>query len=231
MIGAWPFHDDLQNIAANVNRGLLGGVIVLPKDDCDPPPRMKLPHEVEELLRDLRKHLPSEPAEQAAGTAAKAGPIDIGMDMPMPMPGNGGHSPLPMRPVEFEGRQIDWEEYLHLPHVYPHPDPHKPLHVPMFLHYMQGASGTPAFDSGPIPFNGTFEATFGTEGTFDYHCNIHTSMQATVTVAMGEPMLAAVNIDDTNPLDMKFVPHNAKVGPGGKVHWNNGNNNVHTVTE
>jgi plastocyanin len=34
-------------------------------------------------------------------------------------------------------------------------------------------------------------------------------------------MLATVNIDDTNPLDMKFVPQNATVGPGGKVHWNN----------
>ena len=57
------------------------------------------------------------------------------------MPGGGGHeggghSPLPVRPVEFEGRQIDWEEYLHLPGVYPRPDPHQPLHVPMFVHYM-----------------------------------------------------------------------------------------------
>ena len=229
MIGAWPFHDHFQSIGTNVNRGLLGGVIVLPKDDCDPPPRMKLPREVEELLRDVLKSLPSEPEDLAAGTPAET--AGMTMDMPMPGGGGGGHSPLPVLPVQFEGKQIDWEEYLHLPGVYPSPDPHKPLHVPMFLHYMQGASGTPAFDSGPIPLNGSFEATFGVEGTFDYHCNIHPSMQAKVTVTMGGPMLTTVNIDDTNPLDMKFVPNNASVGPGGKVHWNNGNNNVHTVTE
>ena len=150
MIGAWPFHDHFQNIGTNVNRGLIGGVIVLPKDDCHPPPRMKLPPEVDELLRDLRKHLPSEPDDQAVGTAATTAPP--AMDMGMPMPGGGGHeggghSPLPVRPVEFEGRQIDWEEYLHLPGVYPRPDPHQPLHVPMFVHYMQGASGTPALSS------------------------------------------------------------------------------------
>jgi FtsP/CotA-like multicopper oxidase with cupredoxin domain len=236
MIGAWPFHDHFQNVGTNVNRGLFGGVIVLPREDCDAPPRMKLPREVEELLRDLRKHLPAEPEDQAAAAAAKPAPMamDMSMGMPMPMPAGGeggGHAPLPMRPVEFEGRQIDWEEYLHLPGVYPCPDPNKPLHVPIFLHAMQGASGVPAFDSGPIALGGSFEATFGTEGTFAYHCNIHPQMQAKVTVAMGEAMLAVVTIDDTNPLDMKFVPAEAKVGPGGKVHWNNGNNNVHTVTE
>ena len=71
MLGAWPFHDHFQNIGANVNRGLLGGLIVLPEHDCDLPPRMKLPPEVEELLRDLRKHLPPEPADQAAGMPAE----------------------------------------------------------------------------------------------------------------------------------------------------------------
>src|SRR6266853_4197010 len=75
MIGAWPFHDHFQSIGTNVNRGLLGGVIILPKEDCEAPPRMKLPPEVEELLRDLRKHLPAEPEDQAAGAGAKAEPV------------------------------------------------------------------------------------------------------------------------------------------------------------
>ena len=227
MLGAWPFHDHFQNIASNVNRGLLGGVIVLPKHDCDPPPCMKLPREIEELLRDLRKHLSVETADVTPAVPTGTG----GMAMDMPMPGGGGHSPLPILPAEFVGQRIDWEEYLHLPDVYPKTDPDKPLHVPIFLHYMQGASGTPAFDSGPIALMGSFESTFGPEGTFDYHCNIHPSMRAKVSVAMGGPILATVNIDDTNPFDMKFVPNNVTVGPGGKVHWNNGNNNVHTVTE
>ena len=230
MIGAWPFHDHFQNIGANVSRGLFGGLIVLPKDDeCDPPPRMKLPPEVEELLRDLRKHLPPEPVDMEASPPHEG--------MPMPMPGGDGHdgeghAPPPARPAALIGRQIDWEEYLHLPGVYPEPDPHKALHVPMFLHYLAGNSGTPAFDSGPIAKNSFFEATFGPEGTFNYHCNIHPSMQGKVTVAMGNPTtVVTVTIDDSDPMNMKFVPDNALVGPGGKVHWNNGNNNVHTVTE
>ncbi len=229
MIGAWPFHDHYQNIGANVNRGLFGGVIVLPKEDCDAPPRMKLPLEVDELLRDLRKHLPPEPEDIEVAATHE------GMAMPMPGEGDhegGGHNPMPVRPVQFEGRQIDWDEYLHIPGVYPEIEPGKPLHVPMFLHYMAGQSGTPAFDSGPIAKNGSFETTFGPEGTFSYHCNIHPSMQAKVTVAMGNPTtVVTVNIDDGDPMNMKFVPDNALVGPGGKVHWNNGNNNVHTVTE
>ena len=235
MIGAWPFHDHFQNIGSNVNRGLFGGVIVLAQDDCDPPPRMKFPREVEDLLQNLLKHLPPEPPDEATGTPAenvgRAADTAPGTAMDMPMPSGGGHSPLPIRPAQLQSRQIDWEEYLHLPNVHPRPDPNKPLHVPIFLHYMQGASGTPAFDSGPIAMNGSFESVFGPEGTFEYHCNIHPSMRAKVTVVMGGPGLATVNIDDTNPFDMKFVPANVTVGPGGKVHWNNGNNNVHTVTE
>ena len=80
MIGAWPFHDHFQNVGSNVNRGLFGGVIVLPREDCDAPPRMKLPREVEELLRDLRKHLPAEPEDQAAAAVAKPEPQGDGYE-------------------------------------------------------------------------------------------------------------------------------------------------------
>src|SRR6266571_346981 len=56
MIGAWPFHDHCHDISANVNRGLFGGIVVLPRErHCPPPPRMELPKEVEEMLRRLKK--------------------------------------------------------------------------------------------------------------------------------------------------------------------------------
>ncbi len=38
------------------------------------------------------------------------------------------------------------------------------------------------FDSGALAQNATFSHTFGTKGTFAYHCTFHGSMVATVTV-------------------------------------------------
>lgn len=38
------------------------------------------------------------------------------------------------------------------------------------------------FDSGTIGTNGTYSYTFATEGTFNYHCKVHLSMIASVTV-------------------------------------------------
>ena len=42
MIGAWPFHDHSRHIGESVNRGLFGGIIVLPKDH-HPPKKAELP--------------------------------------------------------------------------------------------------------------------------------------------------------------------------------------------
>ncbi len=217
MIGAWPFHDHCHNVGANINRGLFGGIIVLPAEGYNPPPRMHLPPEIEALLQDLLRELPPQAGEVRP--------------MPAHESQHAGGARLPVRPAKYDGLEISLEEYLHLPGVYPEPKRTDTLHVPLFYHYVSGSGGTPAFDSGPIPLNGSFEATFGTEGVFNYHCNIHPSMRAVVTVSAGTPTLATVNIDDSNPLDMKFVPNNVTVAPGGKVHWNNANNNVHTVTE
>ena len=38
-------------------------------------------------------------------------------------------------------------------------------------------------DSGSLSAGSTFKHTFDTAGTFTYHCSIHSSMQATVTVS------------------------------------------------
>jgi len=39
-----------------------------------------------------------------------------------------------------------------------------------------------AFDSGPLQTNDTFEFLFEAAGTFAFHCNVHPSMTATITV-------------------------------------------------
>ena len=38
------------------------------------------------------------------------------------------------------------------------------------------------FDSGTVATNGTYQYTFSTAGTYAYHCKIHPSMTASVTV-------------------------------------------------
>jgi FtsP/CotA-like multicopper oxidase with cupredoxin domain len=113
-----------------------------------------------------------------------------------------------------------------------HPRPQHPdlIEVPIFLHFMQSAGGTPAFDSGPLaPGAPAFEVTFGAAGTFGYHCNIHPFMQGSVTVVAGAPALATVTIRTTP--DMKFDPPAVSVAPGGKVQWTNVGPLTHTVTE
>jgi len=40
-----------------------------------------------------------------------------------------------------------------------------------------------SFDSGTIQRNATFNFTFSKAGTFAYHCSIHPTMTATVTVS------------------------------------------------
>ena len=51
MVGAWPFHDHSRHIGESVNRGLFGGIVVLPTD-CHEPHGIELPPLVERLRRD-----------------------------------------------------------------------------------------------------------------------------------------------------------------------------------
>jgi len=80
-------------------------------------------------------------------------------------------------------------------------------------------------DSGDIASGGgTFQHTFATAGTFNYHCTHH-SMSGSVTVAAGQPASASVTIGDNF-----FNPASVMVAPGGTVHWTNGGGTAHTVT-
>src|SRR5207237_317607 len=119
---------------------------------------------------------------------------------------------------------IEWARHEEV-----HPIAHPPavIEVPLFLHFMTGSGSKPAFDSGPLAPGAVFEVPFGAEATYGYHCSIHPNMQAKVTVAMGGPALATVNILSTP--DMKFDPASVTVAPGGKVRWTNVGPLTHTV--
>ena len=49
-------------------------------------------------------------------------------------------------------------------------------------HTASSTSGPVSFDSGTLSGGATFTFTFNTAGSYDYRCNIHTSMTATITV-------------------------------------------------
>ena len=237
MIGAWPFHDHCHQIGANINRGLFGGLVVLPAE-LEAPPRTKLPPEIEELLAEIEAqhgHKEREEAEeQGEGKAAEAREEHTEKRRAakkekaarrelVAHPEHGMRGPL-------EGLQINLEEWLHLPDVHPRVEAKDVLHVPLFFHYMGGSGGVPAFDL-LLPLGGFKENVFGVAGTFTYHCNFHPSMRATVIVATGGAALQTVNIVDTDPMNMHFDQATVTVRPGGKVRWQNLNNNLHSVTE
>ncbi len=49
-------------------------------------------------------------------------------------------------------------------------------------HTASSTSGPESFDSGTLTGSATFNYTFNTAGTYDYRCDIHTSMTASITV-------------------------------------------------
>src|SRR5438876_4864856 len=60
-VGAWPFHDHSHDIAANVNRGLFGGIVVLPRRRERPPPSVVLPPIVPKLLEERARMIGKQP--------------------------------------------------------------------------------------------------------------------------------------------------------------------------
>jgi len=74
---------------------------------------------------------------------------------------------------------------------------------------------------------GQYVHTFTHVGTFNYHCSIHPSMTATVTVDNGAPAALAIGIT----LAAGFNPPSPTVGVGSTVTWtNNDPGTAHTVT-
>jgi plastocyanin len=68
MVGAWPFHDHYKTIGDFVNRGLFGGIVVLPRGHHTPP-KMALAPELEEYLKLKEKRGTPPPAQQITALA------------------------------------------------------------------------------------------------------------------------------------------------------------------
>ena len=239
MVGAWPFHDHSRHIGESVARGLFGGIIVLGKDH-HPHPRPELPSLVGDFLK-LHGRKVDEDSEELDHPVG-AGHVRHGAGGGAGHPGGhgggggsgGGHQhggPHGKRDFKHKGVLDFLEEWSQLDYVHPKPKDADTLVVPLFFHVMSRRRGIPAFNSGPFsPAAPPFEVIFGPEGTSTYHCEIHPQMQGTVVVATGEAPEATVTIVDTDPMDMKFSPAEARVKPGGKVRWTPGTI-LHTITE
>ena len=91
-IGAWPFHDHYRNIGAYMNRGLFGGLIVLPEKEHKLVPQFPLPPNFEKHLRKVLEQVESKSTiVQNPKHAAGAG--EIKAMAPMPGPTSGGKRP------------------------------------------------------------------------------------------------------------------------------------------
>lgn len=232
MLGAWPFHDHHRNIGNSVNRGLFGGLIVLPKKNCHPPQKLLLPDYLQDFIEECckrpvcKKHAHLHFHKDDTGAFHHVHPAMGAMEHQ-----NGGHAET----MRFEDPAIEHlyhelEEWAQLSYLQPYPKIDQELHVPIFFHFMQGMGTKPAFDSPDINPGGSFSFTFGSEVEYNYHCRFHSNMQGTVKVIMGGPATATVNI--VEGAQFKFDPLIVPIGVGGVVTWNhNTGMMVHSVTE
>jgi plastocyanin len=211
MIGAWPFHDHYRDIEANVNRGLFGGLIVLPGDERDDLPRFPLPTDLEELIK--------------GGLA--------------PVRPDGVMAPIRRRddddvPEALMAHLAVLDENVRASQIPLIPKPPQPLYVPLFFHVMSGPRETPVFQSTPLnpPVRrrrgGTFTSpVFSFPAVYNYFCGIHgREMAGIINVKPEGPGVVSVTI-----VDNQFIPATVTVGVGGKVIWTNNGPSVHSVVE
>jgi FtsP/CotA-like multicopper oxidase with cupredoxin domain len=238
MVGAWPFHDHWRHVGDDVNRGLFGGVIVLPRR-LGPPPGFSFPPELKETIDMLMKRPPRHVVRPPG--PPPTGPLTHTMDptghriagAPRRPGGLGPAQPDPHARVPREGA-FDLHPFLevlehlvHVPHHHPVPRPPAVLHVPLFYHFLSGPRGAPAFDSGDLANGQQFTQVFAVAGTFDYFCQRHgAGMSGTVNVQPG-----GANQENVTIVDNQFNPASVTVRPGGTVVWTHAGQDLHTVTE
>jgi plastocyanin len=233
-VGAWPFHDHYRNIGANINRGLFGGLVVLPEHEHEHLPTFALPpgflEHAQEVLERVgkqpRQPVPRPPRPTPPPVMAAMGPAAGPMPMPMPAPGAGAAAGPDAVPPELVPYLATLDELAHAPQ--PLPSREHRLHVPLFFHQMNGFRDTPVFQSAPLNPGGVYTSPpLTVPGTYTYICGIHgASMTGTVTVQQGGPSPAAVTI-----VDFAFNPANVTVGVGGQVVWTNNGPSQHSVVE
>ena len=172
------------------------------------------------MHRDMMAGAIAPVAMPPPGPPAMATHGGMPMPGPMPMPGRHGHGlDLTDVPEWLLPFVVQLDELAHAPQHHLIPKHPHPLHVPMFLHQMSGARGTPVFQSAPLPGGGAVftSPVFSFAATYDYFCGIHgPSMAGTIDVVTGGPSLAYVSITDN-----VFTPASVTVGVGGQVVWTN----------
>src|SRR6516162_5209214 len=241
-VGVWPFHDHCRNIGTYVNRGLFGGLVVMPAREHAHLPHFHLPPgfmgEVEHLLkphaehenatqRGRRRRSDDRDDDNGEDVAAHANAMGGMGAMPAPTGMTLGHgmdlSEVPPALVPFV---VTLDELAHSPQ--PTPPLEHTLHVPLFFHQMSGSRGTPVFQLPPMTVGQTLPSpVFSLPATYNYICGIHGPMMAgTVTVQAGGPSSATVQI-----VDFAFNPANVVVGVGGQVFWHNNGPSQHSVVE
>lgn len=227
-VGAWPFHDHCRSIGTYINRGLFGGLVVLPEKEHKHLPAFPYPKNFEKRVKKVLEHLGG---LSQGGARVKMTPVPMGGTMPMPPAGNQnmplGHGPdFSVVPPELVNYIVTLDELAHAPQPLP-PCEHV-LHVPLFFHQMSGTRGTPVFQSAPLNAGGSFVSpVFTIGGTYNYICGIHgATMAGSVTIQPGGPNTATVTI-----VDFAFNPPNVTIGIGGQVTWINNGPSQHSVVE
>lgn len=203
MIGAWPFHSHVRHVSEGTNRGLFGGIVVLARNE----PLPKKPRLPKNFFNILKKDLKRLQGKRPLHVKAL----------------------VPQAKVLLRDQLNFLDEYAIADLIKPRPRPPTTDHVPVFFHQMSTNENKPLFTSGDIPeLGGFWEHTFNEEGMFDYFCEFHPTMTATVHVVAAGAMNVTVNIIDGPP--MGFSPPMVMVGIGGVVRWENLSMSHHTVT-
>lgn len=211
-VGAWPFHDHHHEVGATVDRGLFGGIIVLPAGEREPLPVLPLPTGLAGILAAAGHD--SDPAHRDGDSAAThAAARGAGTE-----PAGG----------DVAGRYVAaLDELAHAAAVELRPADEL-LHVPLFMHVMSGARATPVFQTAPVgPGGSATSPILSVPGAYRYVCGIHgPTMSGTVTVVPGGPTAATVEMRDH-----EFRPAEVTVGVGARVTWTNSGPSPHSVVE
>ena len=229
-IGAWPFHDHCHNIGAAINRGLFGGLVVLPDKEHRELPQFPYPRGFEKRVDRVLKQLEGKSSRGLKSrSAGQTGGMEKTKPMAMGMAGQtmgGQGDELGETPPEIFSYLVTLDELAHAPQ--PLPARECLLHVPLFFHQMSGFRGTPLFQSAPLNVGGTYTSpVFTIPGTYQYICGIHgATMSGSVIVLPAGPNTASVAI-----VDFAFNPAQVTVGVGGRVVWTNNGPSQHSMLE
>jgi plastocyanin len=211
MIGAWPFHDHYRHFGRSVDRGLFGGLVVLPHEAYVELPWFPLPERLVKLLDEIEHHV----GQHGNPTPSKTAP-------------RGHMDHILSLPPELRDQVLLLDELTHAPQLHLIPKPPHPLHVPIFLHRMSGARDTPVFESAPLDPRRSYTSppfTFAT--VYHYHCGIQgRSMKGRINVVPGGQSPPNVKI-----LDNQFDPPDITIDVGSQVRWTNAGQNRHSVIE